>query len=424
MNKLASIFVFSVFLAVSPAVAAGAQDKWIVMQLSGDARVIHPGLQPASLKVNAQVVSGDILVTGVTGRATLVRGADYIIIAPRSELRLPTTPEATGFTRVVERIGTMLFKIQHTGIPHFAVDTPMLAAVVKGTTFSITVDQNRSAVQVIQGAVQVTATEGGMSRIVEGGRTVFVNHADPKTLLDADKPVPPTTEPSSNSVKVSAAEDNSLASVSQLTAGLVRIEADFIRTARALGRFDLGACERRNRDVHYQSCGDGGSDDACCDHSKRDHSERVRSWGCNPLCIARYRGVGGDADFDSPQRQYTSRDGAEPDHADGHGAVGDRRIAVDPHCDRPEHQHAYGYRALCDRRIGLDPVSTPTVTVPSVSLPTLTVPAVSTPTLSTPTVTVPSVTVPSVSTPILTIPAVSTPAVTIPSVTVPCLFRC
>ena len=191
-------------------------------QLSGDARVIHPGLQPASLKANAELAPGDTLVTGPTGRATLVRGADYIVVAPASELKLPSQAQPAGFTRVVEMLGTMLFKVQHTGIPHFAVDTPMLAAVVKGTTFTIVVEKDRSAVQVIQGIVQVSASEGAMTRMVEGGRTVFVNRLNPKILLDADKPASATPAAQATAIKVSAGGDMPVTAISTLTGGLVR----------------------------------------------------------------------------------------------------------------------------------------------------------------------------------------------------------
>lgn len=225
MSKLALAFVSLLFLIGSPAGAAGtAADNWLVTQLSGDARVVHAGAQPASLKVNGQLSPGDTLMTGATGRATLVRGADYIVVAPHSELRLPSAPQPSGFTRVMQNLGTMLFKVQHTAIPHFAVDTPMLAAVVKGTTFTVVVDEHRSAVQVIQGRVQVSAIDGGMSRMVEGGRTVFVNHANPSMLLDADKPVPATSAPSSTSVKVSAAGNSPFGAIASLTGGLVRAE--------------------------------------------------------------------------------------------------------------------------------------------------------------------------------------------------------
>ena len=145
--------------------------------------------------VRTQLSPGDELVTGATGRATLVKGADYIVVAPRSQLRVPTTAEPTGFTRVIQTLGTLLFKVQHTGVPHFAVDTPMLAAVVKGTTFTVTVDKQRSAIQVTQGVVQVTAVDGGMMRLVEGGKTIFLNHLAPKVLLDADLANPSSPAP-------------------------------------------------------------------------------------------------------------------------------------------------------------------------------------------------------------------------------------
>src|SRR5437870_10947581 len=122
MYKLAIAFISMFFLTAAPSSAAGKpQDNWVVTQLSGDARVLHPGAQPASLRVNNQLAPGDRLLTGPTGRATLVRGGDYIIVAPRSELRLPSAPQPSGFTRVIQNLGTLLFKVQHTGIPHFAV---------------------------------------------------------------------------------------------------------------------------------------------------------------------------------------------------------------------------------------------------------------------------------------------------------------
>src|SRR5688500_15588576 len=124
------LIVLSFFFLATPALAAGGKaDMWIVSQRSGDARVVHRGLQPASLKVNATLAPGAVVITGASGRATLARGSDYIVIAPYSELRLPAVSQASGFTRVVQQLGTMLFRVKHTGVPHFAVDTPMLAAV-------------------------------------------------------------------------------------------------------------------------------------------------------------------------------------------------------------------------------------------------------------------------------------------------------
>ena len=224
MRKLILIIISAVSLLGTPAFAKDSgSSAWIVSQLSGDARVVHPGLQPVALKTAARLEPGDRIVTGLTGRATLTREADYIIVAPHSDLQLPVTAEPKGFTRVIQNLGTMLFKVRHTGIPHFTVDTPMLAAVVKGTTFTVVVGPDRSAVQVIEGAVQVTAADGGMSRLVEGGKTVFIDRLESKRLMDADERSPATTASSSTTaVKLVGSQTPSVATIAGLTEGLVQ----------------------------------------------------------------------------------------------------------------------------------------------------------------------------------------------------------
>ena len=80
------------FTAV-PAFAAGAPtDMWRVSQKSGDVRVVHDRLQPASARIDAALSPGDVVMTGATGRATLTRGGDYIVIAPSSRLLAPGKP--------------------------------------------------------------------------------------------------------------------------------------------------------------------------------------------------------------------------------------------------------------------------------------------------------------------------------------------
>ena len=226
------LIVLSLFFLTTPALARDNKaDMWIVSQRSGDARVVHRGIQPASLTVSSALAPGDVVITGASGRATLARGSDYIVIAPRSELRLPASVQASGFTRVVQQLGTMLYKVKHTGVPHFAVDTPMLAAVVKGTTFTVIVDRDRSAVQVIQGVVQVTAAEGGMQRLVEGGATVFIDRNNPTQLITADVQSLGASESSSEtSVKVTGSEGESLSAVADLTGGLVQAEPVVLAT--------------------------------------------------------------------------------------------------------------------------------------------------------------------------------------------------
>ena len=225
MQRLILIALSAFFFLATPAFAKDSAGNWIVSQRSGDVRVVHRGLQPASVRPNTSLSPGDVVMTGATGRATLVREADYIVVAPRSELRLPAEAQPGGFTRVVQRLGTMLFKVKHTGVPHFAVDTPMLAAVVKGTTFTVIVDKDRSAVQVIEGTVQVVATDGGMQKLVEGGNTVFIDRNNPKQLLFATpQTLGPVGASNGTAVRITGSGDESVSEIAGLTTGLVRAE--------------------------------------------------------------------------------------------------------------------------------------------------------------------------------------------------------
>lgn len=230
------LIIFSMLAFLStPAIAGNNATRWTVTQRSGDARVVHPGLQPASMTVNQALAPGDVIVTGSSGRATLARGADYIVVAPHSRLRLPTKPQKAGFTAIIQDLGTLLYKVRHTGTPHFSVDTPMLAAVVKGTTFTVVVENDRSAVQVIEGVVEVTAADGGMQSLVHGGKTVFIERNNPKALITADAvTLGRPGDASGEVIKISGTEGESVLTVTAATAGQVRVEAPKVETTTKL----------------------------------------------------------------------------------------------------------------------------------------------------------------------------------------------
>jgi len=220
LQFIAAIFVF----IASPAFAKDGGVPWVVIQKSGHVQVIHPGMQPASVQLKSNLAPGDVVSTGVDGRAMLTRGGDYVIVAPGSRLLLPNQEQqASGFTRLIHQFGTMLYKVRHTGVPHFAVETPMLAAVVKGTSFTVIVDKDRAAVQVTEGVVEVSSAAGNARRLVEGGMTVYVGRERPTEIIEM-KPggiATPTTGTKVDEVKIERSGDVPLSSITGLTGGLV-----------------------------------------------------------------------------------------------------------------------------------------------------------------------------------------------------------
>ena len=357
MKRLIQI-VLALWLCLgTPAFAGVAASQWTVSQMSGDTRVLHRGVQPASLKVQTRLSPGDVIVTGASGRATLVRGSDYIVIAPRSRLRLPAAAEAQGFTRIIQDLGTMLFKVRHTGTPHFAVDTPMLAAVVKGTTFTVVVEESRSAVQVIEGAVEVTANDGGMKQLVQGGRTVFIDHDDPQQLVVADASTLAAREPShSRTVSIAGSGAEPLATLAEASAGLFRVEAAPTQPETAAAVTDIRIALNNRGDT-------------------------VTAIGSTPVSTV----------------------------ADPVVPVVDQVAA------------AVGLPGLSTPSVTVPTLTTPTLTTPTVTAPTLTTPTLTGPTLTTPTVAAPTLTAPTLTTPTLTTPTLTTPTLTAPPLTTPTL---
>ena len=223
MHRLFRFIGVLIFAIATPAIAADGSKVWTVAQKSVDVRVFHPGMQPASVQIHASLTAGDVIATGPAGRAMLTRGDDYVVVAPDSRLFLPKEEQQSGFTRLVQQLGTMLYKVHHTDVPHFAVQTPMLAAVVKGTSFTVIVEQDRAAVQVTDGIVEVTSAVGQARRLVERGMTVYVGRERPDSIIEM-RPGAVTTPGSGggHTVKVASSGDVPLSTITSLTGGLVR----------------------------------------------------------------------------------------------------------------------------------------------------------------------------------------------------------
>jgi hypothetical protein len=91
-------------------------------------------------------------------------------------------------TRILQDLGAVLFQVDKRGSQHFRVETPLLAAVVKGTTFTVTADREGGMVHVAEGLVEVRAFDGGAVVDVPGGQTVRINSGAPSLLVPTAAP--------------------------------------------------------------------------------------------------------------------------------------------------------------------------------------------------------------------------------------------
>ncbi len=174
IKRFASLAGALIFL-LATAYADGGE--WRVAELSGSVRIAQSMTGVQLVSTGETLRGGAVLSTGLDGRAVLVRGPQTIVVGPNSRMSLPVADEK-GMTRILQDVGTMMFKVDKRQNQHFRVETPVIAAVVKGTTFTVTAGVGSHAVHVAEGLVEVIALDGGESMLVGAGETVQVSTAD------------------------------------------------------------------------------------------------------------------------------------------------------------------------------------------------------------------------------------------------------
>ncbi|OYX30173.1 MAG: hypothetical protein B7Z01_14895 [Brevundimonas subvibrioides] len=153
---------------------------WQLREVSGSVRVALPARAATNGTVGQVLPIGTSVTTGQGGRAVIVDGDQRIVVGPSSRTTL--APEQGGVTRILQDLGSALFQVDRRSRPHFRVETPLLAAVVKGTTFTISVDAQGDRVHVAEGLVEVRSNSGNATSDVAAGATAVVTREQPASV--------------------------------------------------------------------------------------------------------------------------------------------------------------------------------------------------------------------------------------------------
>jgi hypothetical protein len=151
-------------------VALAQEPIWHVGKLSGDVWITTTGSQQVSLGSDTVLAPGGNIRTGRNGRVLLIRGAERILMSPNSEIGIPLEKKGDLATTITQQAGTILLDVEKRNVQHFEVETPYLAAVVKGTQFRVSVDKGTSRVAVLRGQVQVSDFKSGENVLVLPGQ--------------------------------------------------------------------------------------------------------------------------------------------------------------------------------------------------------------------------------------------------------------
>jgi len=169
-------FLLAALVVLAAGCGAAAQDAaWRVSKSSGEVWLTTSGVQPASLTDEAILRAGDNIRTGRNGRVLLVRGEETMLIAPNSVIGIPAEPKNGLATTILQQAGSVLIEAEKRNVKHFEVETPYLAAVVKGTQFRVSVTKYGAHVDVLKGQVDVADFKSGQHALVLPGQTAKVS---------------------------------------------------------------------------------------------------------------------------------------------------------------------------------------------------------------------------------------------------------
>ncbi len=157
--------------------SSACAEGWTVARVTGTAWLLQQGAAPVQVAAGMQVPLGATVATTPQGRAMLVHGRDTMIVGPSTKIAIPYKPDRGMKTTVIQQVGQVDLAVEKRGRPHFSVQTPFLAAVVKGTEFTVTVSADGAGVGVKGGLVSVADLRTGERAEVGSGQRAAVSRA-------------------------------------------------------------------------------------------------------------------------------------------------------------------------------------------------------------------------------------------------------
>lgn len=171
-------------LGTTSGASAADDGTWSVRKSSGEVWLATSGAQQVSLNQEETLKPGDTIRTGRNGRVLLVRGEETILISPNSVVGVPAEKKEGLSTTIIQQAGSILLEVEKRNVKHFEVETPYLAAVVKGTHFSVTVGAGSTKVGVLRGQVEVSDFKTGqIAQVMPGQVATAFEHGKPGLSL-------------------------------------------------------------------------------------------------------------------------------------------------------------------------------------------------------------------------------------------------
>lgn len=180
-GEIALIAVAMVALSAVFEAKAVEGGSWMVASTEGAVTIDG---QAAGAPVSA-IGPGAVIETGADGNVVLTRPGDSITVYANSKMSVPAADNG-GEAGILQTLGKLLFRMESRESRDFKIETPYLAAAIKGTTFTVEVDDDDAVVEVEEGSVIVTANRSGQSAYVGPGERASVSGDSVNVSDDGD----------------------------------------------------------------------------------------------------------------------------------------------------------------------------------------------------------------------------------------------
>ena len=207
-KQIATAFMFGCMASTAFA------GTWTVVQTSADAKYTTDRSNWKQITPGMALPDNSWVNTGKRGRLTIQKDTNVVNLNPGTLAGINELGGNLDKTVIAQQTGSVTLDLVHKSAPWMTVQTPFLAAVVKGTKFSVTIGKTDAIVDVSRGRVGVTDPRRGETVDIVTGQKAQVDatSAHPMKVAGAGKiepvrsvqptaPVLPMTSEQSQAVK-------------------------------------------------------------------------------------------------------------------------------------------------------------------------------------------------------------------------------
>ena len=217
LRFMRSLAYVTLLTLATGSIAVAGSDPVTITRVSGAVKISVAGRDVAAHN-GAKLGLPAKIETGANGSLRVEQPSSTLDIGPNSTVLLPATDGKN--EKVIQNLGRVLYSVKPRKARSFAVETPYLVSVVKGTMFSVAIEDGATSVSLLEGSVELVAD--GVDSVLlqpnESARHGANDRAINVTKIDTTPPVPPqaSAAPSSQTLTGSTS-DASVAPVSEAT---------------------------------------------------------------------------------------------------------------------------------------------------------------------------------------------------------------